>query len=236
MSLKPRKTAPRPPPSESATSALAGVIAHELNNIAVPLTGFAELAGQNAGANESLGNSLEEIKIASARIKSLASDLESLGEMTSLVEPVAIGDCMPGEAAVDQPELPRIDWRCSPATLVAVDRAHARRAIQALAAVIGRTGAPSESLPGWNVGQAPPSTARCAACGGAQARKDHLLVQGFSSRVVPGEMLRDPFGPRAERATRRLALAVLVHSTHRAGGHIILDPAAGSISLALPLA
>ena len=128
MSLKPRKTAPRAPPSESATSALAGVIAHELNNIAVPLQGFAELAGQNAGASESLGNSLEEIKIASARIKSLAADLESLGEMTSLVEPVAIGDCMPGEAAGDQPELPRIDWRCSASTLIAVDRAHARRA------------------------------------------------------------------------------------------------------------
>jgi hypothetical protein len=212
------------------------VIAHELNNIAVPLQGFAELAGQNAVASRALGNSLEEIKIAGERLRSLASDLESLGEMTSLVEPVAIGDCVPREAAADQLERPRIDWRCSPATLVAVDRAHARRALQALSAVVGRTGSPSESLPGWNVGQAPASTARCAACGGAQARKDHLLVQGFSSHGVPGEMLRDPFGPRSERATRRLALAVLVHSTHRAGGHIILDPGAGAVSLALPLA
>jgi len=215
---------------------LAGVIAHELNNIAVPLEGFAELAIQNAEASESVGDLLEEIKIASARIKSLASDLESLGEMTSLVEPVAIGDCMPREAAADQPELPRIDWRCSASTLVAVDGGHARRALQALTAITARTGSPSESLPGWNVGQAPTSTARCAACGGAQARKNHVLVQGFSSRMVPGEMLRDPFGPRAERATRRLALAVLVHSTHRAGGHIILDASAGSVSLALPLA
>jgi hypothetical protein len=235
--MKPRKTAQRPPPSENATSALAGVIAHELNNIAVPLEGFAELAIQNAGASGSLGDILEEIKIAGARIKSLASDLESLGEMTSHVGTVAIADCMPREAAADQPGLPRIDWRCSASTLVAVDSAHARRALQALAALTDRTGSQSESLPGWNVGQAPTSTARCAACGGAQPRKNHLLVQGFSARLLPGEMLRDPFGsPRAGRASWRLALAVLVHSTHRAGGHIILDTGAGSVSLALPLA
>ncbi len=234
--MKPRKTAIRPPPAENATSALAAVIAHELNNIAVPLEGFAELA-IHRGASGSVGDVLEEIKIAGARIKSLASDLESLGEMTSQVGAVAIAECMPQQAPPDRPELPRIDWRCSASTLVAVDSAHARRALQALTALTGRTGSQSESLPGWNVGQAPTSTARCAACGGAQARKNHLLVQGFSSRLVPGEMLRDPFGClRAGRAGWRLALAVLVHSTHRAGGHIILDPGAGSVSLALPLA
>jgi hypothetical protein len=224
--------------AEQETSGLAGVIGHELNNIAVPLEGFAELAIQSASASESVGHILEEIKIAISRIKSLASDLESLGEITRRAGAVAIDDCMPREeAAADRPGTPRIDWRCRASTLVAVDRAHARRALHALANVTGRSSSQSESLSGWSVVHPSKSAARCAACGGTQVRKNHLLVQGFSSPAVSDEMLRDPFGwPRAGRATRRLALAILVHSAHRAGGHIILDEGTGSVSVALPMA
>jgi hypothetical protein len=213
------------------------VIGHELNNVAVPLEGFAELALQNPAASESVGHMLDEIKIAIARIKSLAADLETLGHAGSSPSPVAIGDCLPEEAGSDRPRVPEIDWRCSPATLVVVDGAHAKRALQALAGIAGRTGTQIPSLPGWSVARQAAVSAACAACGRTLPRKEHVRVQAFSSRAVPGEALKDPFGwPRVGRALRRLGLAVLVHSTHHAGGHIILDPGAGSVSLAFPLA
>jgi hypothetical protein len=216
---------------------LAGIVGHELNNIAVPLEGFAELALQNVRASESVGPILDEIKIAVARIKSLASELESLGDTGSRVGPVAIGDCMPNESGADPVET-EIDWRCSASTVVAADPVHARRGLQALISITGRTGSHSASPAALSVAQeAPGARARCAACGAAPPRKDHVVVQAFSSRAVSGEALREPFGSaRAGRASRRLALAVFVHSAHRAGGHIFLDEDAGSLSVAFPTA
>ncbi len=223
--------------AERAASALAGVIGHELNNIAVPLEGFAELALQSAGASDSVGPIIDEIKIAVARVKSLASDLESLGDTASRLRSVAIGDCMPDESGGDR-SVPEVDWRCSPSTVVAVDPVHARRALQALAAVTGRIGTQFASPAGFSVAQEMPGTqARCASCGATPAHKDHVVVKAFSSREVPAEALRNPFGSaRVGRASRRLGLAVLVHSTHCAGGHVFPDQKAGSLSVAFPIA
>jgi hypothetical protein len=219
-----------------AASTLAGVVGHELNNIAVPLLGFAELAVQQAGASESLGPILDEIKIAVARIKSLAADLEILGETASHVVAVAIGDCMPVASGAG-PTSPGVDWSCSASTLVEVDREHARRALQALADITRRPRAQAASMSDWRVAQEAPGAARCAACGTALQRNDYVVVQVFSSRTIPSEALSDPFGSaRVVRANRRLGLAVLVHSTHGAGGHIFLNPRSGTVSLAFPLA
>ncbi len=142
--MKPRTPSEHTQAAEPAASALAGIVGHELNNIAVPLEGFAELALQNVRASESVGPILDEIKIAVARIKSLASELESLGDTGSRVRPVAIGDCMPNESGADPVET-EIDWRCSASTVVAADPVHARRALQALISITGRTGSQSAS-------------------------------------------------------------------------------------------
>jgi hypothetical protein len=233
--MKPRTPGERTQSAEHAASALAGVIGHELNNIAVPLEWFAEMALQDAGAKESAGPMLDEIRIAVSRIKSLASDLESLGEGGTRPMPVAIGACLPDANGADA-SMPRVDWRCSETTEVAVDPVHARRALQALAGITGQADTPVASLPGWSIARAAAGTARCAACGAIPPRKDHIVVQVFSSRAVPLEALKDPFGSaRVERASRRLELAVFVHSTHCAGGHNFLDESAGSISLAFPV-
>jgi hypothetical protein len=238
--MKPRNSGERIESAEHATSALAAVLGHELNNIAVPLAGFAELA-LHAGPGESSAPVLDEIKIAVSRIKSLASDLESLGETGSRPMPIAIGECMPDESGTD-PSLPGVDWRCSASIMVVVDPVHARHALQALAGVTGGSRAQFASLPGLRItqevpGAVAPGASRCAACGATQPRRDHVVVQAFSSRAVPAEALRDPFGAvRVGRAGHRLGLAVLVHSTHCAGGHIFLDESAGSLSLAFPIA
>jgi hypothetical protein len=223
--------------AERAAGALAAVVGHELNNIAVPLEGFAYLALQAAGANESVGPILDEIKIAVARLKSLAADLESLGDEGSRPRSVAIGDCLPDDGGADA-SLPGIDWRCDPSTPVAVDPLHAARALQALAGITGGPSTQFARLPGWRITQDAPGGARCAACGASPPpRKGQVVVQAFSSRALPAEALRDPFGAaRPGRASRRLGLAVLVHSTHRAGGHIYLDESGGSLSVAFPIA
>jgi hypothetical protein len=214
---------------------LAGVLGHELNNIAVPLAGFAELALQSAGTSASVRPMLDEIKIAVARIQALAADLESLGERSVSPTTVAIGACIP-EAGGAIAAMPGIVWHCSANTLVAVDSDHARRALAALAATAGRNGG-SAAPPDWSIAQELPGAAPCAVCGVRLPRADHVMVRAFGSRLPPREALRDPFGPGGGgRPSHRLGLAVLVHSTHCAGGHLFEDAGAGSLRLSFPLA
>jgi hypothetical protein len=212
------------------------MVGHELNNIAVPLEGYAELAGESAVGTESARNSIEEMRAAIARIKALAADLESLGEPSAPPMPVAIGDCMPEDLGAVPPETPQIDWRCSASTAVAVDRGHARRAIRSLGILAARTRAQSISVPTWEVLLGSAAPARCASCGAAARRKDrYVLVRTHTDRPVSTDALRAPFGPaRAGRLSRRLTLAVMVYSAHCANGHIFLDEDKGSVSLAFP--
>ncbi len=214
---------------------MAVIIGHELNNIIVPLEGFAELALHDAVAHEPVGPNLDEVKIAIGRIKSLASGLEILGETAYRLMPVSIGACLREGNGAD-PSLAKVDWQCRPSTLITVDAAHARRALQALAGLTARIGVQS-ALPGWRISREARGAARCAACGIALPRKDRIGVQAFTPHSVTVETLMHPFGPaRAGRASRRLAIAVLVHSTHCAGGHLLLEQGAASLSLAFPIA
>jgi hypothetical protein len=211
------------------------MVGHELNNIAVPLEGYAELVTESAVGPESLAHSLEEMRTAIARIKALASDLESLAEPSSRPVPVPIGDCMPVVRGAVPGGAGEIGWHCSASIAVAVDWAHARRAISSLGILASRTGGPSSS-PTWEVLLGSAAPARCASCNAA-ARGRCVLVQAFSARPLAADALRDPFGSaRAGRLSRRLTLAVMVHSAHGAGGHIYLDENTGSLSLAFPLA
>ncbi len=237
-----RRTAPARSWVPTGTSGFAALVGHELNNIAVPLEGYAELVTESAVGPESLGHSLEEMRTAIERIKALAADLESLAEPSSPPLPVAIGACMPAaDVAVAAGAVPGgapdIDWQCSASIAVAVDRTHAQRAIGSLAILASPSGGPPSS-PKWEVWLGSAAPARCAACHAAARRRDRsVLVQAFSARPLAGDALRDPFGSaRAGRLSRRLTLAVMVHSAHGAGGHVFLDESTGSVRLAFPVA
>lgn len=224
---------------DSGTRTLAAIIGHELNNIAVPLDAFAELAVQNTEPGAPVRHSLDEMRVAIGRIKALASDLESLAESGSHPAPVAIGDCMPDAIDADVLRMGKVDWRCGVSTVVVVDRTQARRAIHSLAVITARGSSPFALGPEWSVSRGSvPAAARCVTCAAAARRKDiFVFVQADGSRPVSNDALRDPFGSaRVGRAVRRLTLAVLVHGAHDAGGHIFQDPNAGSLMLAFPAA
>jgi hypothetical protein len=223
---------------ESKSGSFAAMVGHELNNIAVPLEGYAEQAAENAAGAGSAKNSLEEVRAAIARIKSLATDLENLAEPGSPPITVAIGDCMPDDLGEIPAGKPVIDWRCSASTMVSVDRPQAERAIRSLGMLAARTRAQLKTVPTWEVFTGSAAPARCASCGAAARRNDHcVMVRTHADRPVTAEALSDPFGPaRAGKLSRRLMLAVIVYSAHCANGHVYVDDDTGLVSLAFPVA
>jgi signal transduction histidine kinase len=138
------------------SAALAAVIGHELNNVAVPLEGFAELALQAMTAAEPARQSMDEIRIAIGRIKALAAELEMLGESHSAPERIGIGGCMPDAASSESWE---ITWLCAASTLVSADALHAQHAILALARLAGPSGG-TPSPPQLTVSHEPHGAAR----------------------------------------------------------------------------
>jgi len=214
-----------PKREDRQTGVLSGIIGHELNNIAGALQGFTEIALRSAKANEPVREYLGEMRIAIGRIHALAHDLESLGEFDSVRETVPIRDCL----------LPAwtIEWQCSAATLVDIDPLHARRALEALGQ-IGRGERPRLAAE-FCVTEDLPAAAQCANCAAridaGNAEWVEVRVRNHS-RIVNREALRDPFGSaQAGRMVRRLTLSALVHSAHCAGGHILVDETAGSLSV-----
>jgi hypothetical protein len=224
---------------ESRAAVLAAIAGHELNNIAVPLECFTEAVSQIHAIREPADQAvLDEISIAIGRIKLLASELQSLGESSSLPVRELIGDCMSLAVGATASDAWKIDWRCSATVAVNVDRPHAQHAIQALARIAARVDSRPSALPDLIVSQELPSDAPCAACGATLARGQRTLrVQAYSSRAVDRAALRDPFtSASAGRAGRRLTLAVLAHCAHKAGGHVLLDDSGNALSVAFPIA
>ncbi|GEM_PF-4002432 len=211
------------------TGFLSGMIGHELNNIAGALQGFGEIALHRAGENEPVKEYLGEVRIAIGRISALAHDLESLGESESLSTRIPLADCM-------NPAW-HIDWRCNAQTLIDVDPLHAHRAMEALEQ-IGRGKRARESPVEFRVTDDLHPAAFCVTCGAALAQKTRAggwaLVQVQSDpRIVNREAMRDPFGQaHGGRMLMRLTLAALVHCTHCAGGHILLEDTGGLLSVA----
>lgn len=216
------------------TGALAAIVGHELNNISVPLQGFVALASQNPLLSAADRQSFDEIGICAERIKRIAALLESLAETDAVPNSVAIGECMPVEMDGRVVEAANIDWRCSATTKIAVDRLHARRAVESLArAAIGAVPrAPAGRL--LTVSKGLPSGSSCVVCGAPSFDEEKLIVvTADGPRHVTEESLRDPLGSeRAGRAVQRLTTAAVIHCTHRAGGHVFFDQESGSISIA----
>jgi hypothetical protein len=220
---------PRNQPSRrSGSEALAAMLGHQLNNIAVPLDGFAELALLNLSAPELARHDLAEMRIAIGRIKELALELESLGEFESLPKRVTIGACMTAPPAGSITAPWTVEWLCSASTPVAVDLLHAQRAILSLARV---------ATPHITASLELPAGARCITCGAVFARTHKgVCIESQSLRPLDGQSLRNPFGAAASGGGRSLTLAVLVHCAHLAGGHVLLDEPSRRLSLAFSCA
>ncbi len=212
---------------------LSGIVGHELSNIAVPLQSYSDLALESIGDGDPVREYLDEMRIAVGRIKALAHELGSLGEFSSDGSRVAIGECFAAETEDGRPLAWAIDWQSGvdAAAAIHVDRFHARRALEALARIAAE-GAPRQTGPVLTVTRRLPDAARCAACLAAfDADRGWLQVRTHTT-AIRREELREPLRPaHGDRLFRRLSVAVVVHCAHCAGGHILLDEAAGLLGI-----
>jgi signal transduction histidine kinase len=211
---------------------LSAILAHELNNIGVPLLGFVDLAAENAPESELMRSYLDELRLGVARIVGLASDLESLAQVSSHPARCAIADCMPNAEADARNGTWALNWQCSASAAVKADAFHAQHAIQSLGR-IAQSAATPEATAVLTVSIETLRSASCAACGVAiSPKRKHVLVKAQGPRLATARALRNPLGPHnAGRAIRKLGLAVLVHSAHHGGGHLLTDESAASLGL-----
>ncbi len=217
----------------TGTEAAAATIAHELNNIAVPLRGFVDIAREIAWSGESrdadtVRQCFEEVHIGIGRISALSLELEGMAQLGSARRATRIGNCLahlegPGSSA----QL-KLVWACKPGIPVNVDLNSARWAIDSMVRIVGATTVAIDT--------AVPHPSKCAACEAALARgKKFTRVWTYGLRPNVLAALRDPFKRQHKlRALQRLGIAALVHCTHLAGGHLIAT-GGGVLGIALPM-
>jgi len=212
------------------------LIAHELNNISVPLHGFAEHALEHVPGYGVVRECVQELQIGIGRIRALAADLESLGQTDSLFELVPLRDCISRAIRSVQNLDPPIDWCCPKEINVRVDAEHAQRAIASLIRVA--VAADSTQNPGsLSIEKNDSKVGNCAVCGASVGTEgDWVLLRTSGIRRMKLDVLRDPFrSDTGGRTSRRLALAVLDRCAHRAGGHVYLNHRADVLTLVLPV-
>jgi hypothetical protein len=200
-------------PATALVSAIAG---HELNNVALTMQGFLDLAAEDGPLTDPVQRCFEELRIGIARITALAGELDSLAIPSGASNPIAIGTLVP-----------HAQWRCDPTHIVVVEPYHARTAIRALTQLAGKprqSGSPAL----LTVSREVAATAPCAACGAPGSRPvPHLRLQ-VEARIARSD------ARHSDHTARRLTLAVLLHSAHLAGGHVEIDESAQLLVLTLP--
>ena len=210
---------------------MSAIIAHELNNIAAPLLGFIDLAEENPASGDSIRQCLEEVRVGIARITALSHEIESLAESSSRRTLITMSDCI-AHAKLDDANTSReVFWSCNPLTMINVDPFHAMRAIASLA----RTSGAAVAL---TITGDFPADVSCAACGESLSPGNkYLRTVVPAARALSVDVIRNPFDSNLRVAANlRLTTAVLVHCTHLAGGHILADEGAETMSLAFPIA
>ncbi len=209
---------------------MSAVVAHELNNIAVPLLGFIDLITGEVITADNARQCLEEVRIGVERITELAFELESLAYETSMPVAMRLSECF---TALDSrsTEIPyHAEFLCDPLTRVTVDGGQARRAISSLAHLVGAAR--------LSVADSLPQGAYCAACGAGPLRsRGFVEVRAGNLRPAILLALTNPFDPGHKiRPQQRLVIAALQHAAHLAGGHVLTDAMGEAVSIALPKA
>jgi signal transduction histidine kinase len=208
----------------------SAIIAHELNNIAAPLRGFIDLVAENPASADSIRQCLDEVGVGIARIVALSHEIESLADSNSHRTLITIGDCI-AHIELDDPNPSReVFWSCNPLTRINVDTFQAMRAIASLARI-----ATAVAL---TISGDLRDDVSCAVCGDSLSPGNrYLLIEVRAARALSVNLIRNPFDSNLRVAAGlRLTSAVLVHCTHLAGGHIVADEGAETMSLALPIA
>jgi signal transduction histidine kinase len=226
--LKPKAASHRQSAIRLPAEALSAVIAHELNNIAVPLRGFIDLDLQTMATDDPVRHSHDELHVGLDRIRMLADQLESLGQQGFTLSPTAIGSCLASLERGDLEDPKRLVWSCSTLTPVKVDKDHVRRAVISLMDLAG-------SVP-LLIRESALDGLACAACEKPIARgRVFVQIQARGLRPAIFAAIRAPFEASQKlRAMQRLAIAALSHCGHLAGCHVVADPGAESLSIVLP--
>lgn len=224
-----------PSNADTGSAALAAVIAHELNNIAVPLRGFIDLALDKTARDDAVLQCIDEVRIGMDRITALAFELASLAQDASSPASVPLESCLESTDFREAMQRPPVTWSCDPKLTVAVDLNQARRAVVSLASLASEAGLFIEKVPAEGALAGNPSCAVCAKP--FPRRKAWVQIRAPGLRATVLEAVRSPFDAGHKvRGVERLTIAALQHSSHRAGGHVMVDLSAGDLSLLLPQA
>lgn len=222
----PRRIAP---PPLNGMEQLSGLIAHELNNIAVPLSGFVGLVSENVHDAGAIRQCIEEVQIGIDRLSEIALELQGLAESHSVPAIIPVSDCLvtPDDDAARMPI--RTRWACDAQALVVVDLQHARRVVGSLARMSNQTSVLS-------VGDVLAARSTCSTCGARLSpAKSFIQVQACAVRGAIVNAIRHPFEAGHKlRAPQRLMIAAFVKAAHLAGGHIVAIDGTDCVSLILP--
>lgn len=209
---------------------LSAIVAHELNNISVPLRGFHDIAAQSDSSVDLLMQCLDEMRIGVERLSKLSIDLESLSELGSNRVATAIADCiLPGDHRIPDYSQ-RVRWLCKPSQTVLVDPQHARRAVGSLARL-------SSGVIELVTLARRRETSRCSGCDQAISPATGFVVaRAHELRAAAPVAFRNPFDPETTSlSSHRLTAAAMTHCAHRAGGHLIADRDTGILSVLFPV-
>jgi signal transduction histidine kinase len=200
----------------------ARLLAHELNNIALPLRGFVELAEDAPGDAQALRECFQEIRAGSRRLAELARDLAALAEDQPRRRLTTLGACLPAPAErFLLPADPAIRLRADPDLL----RSSIALLVKALGSDVLFTALHARSR---HVG-------KCDDCGVRMARTHHLLLHVQAPRTSLLRALRDPLDSSLRLSpTQRVRIAASARQLHLAGAHF--STGAPDAIIALPLA
>jgi hypothetical protein len=209
---------------------LSGVVAHELNNIAVALGGFLDLGTAEGAPLDLVLQSLDEARIGLERVSRLSADLQSLADADSKPVPITIGECMLASAQSSSNFSNRIVWACDRSERIQADPVHARRAVDAQ---VRLARSPLEFAKRVQI----PAGSACSGCGRKLSHPGGFFAVKARGLRLPGNLTaRDPLDPSVKSSVvRRLTFTVMVYSVHTAGGHLDLEPAEDTVTLLFPI-
>ena len=204
-----------PGPGESA---MAQIVAHELNNIAASMLGFLEIGATHASRDSALRNSLGELRIGVDRMINLAGVLQRFGETEGCPTVVALADCLPEARSSGASGGVRIDWRGDAAGSVFADPARVRSALEILVDLASSKHV-SNGAPVLRIELSETAPMHCKACGRAVGAR-HVRVS--LRNEVPRTHGKSRTARDGRPSLEAMMLDACTHLAHLGGAHAVL--------------